>query len=110
MTIERHITNVVEHGSDFRTEQLSIHVDVLSALLQNKPYSFSAQSVNFYGVLAGKVHIVSEKMGKIEFFKNIFDFLNFLKFFSQTSKKLLLPTRDFGGRRQITSYATEKYF
>ncbi len=45
----------------------------------------------------------------LEFSQFFFDFLEFSQYiFSNFSQISILTTRDFGGRRQITSYATEK--
>ncbi len=47
----------------------------------------------------------------LDFSQNIFNFLKFSEnIFLDFSQIPLLTTRDFGGRRKITSYATEKYF
>ena len=43
-------------------------------------------------------------------FKKWYHFWNFLKFVSQIFWNFLRPTRDFGGRLWITSYATGKIF
>ena len=46
----------------------------------------------------------------LKFFEKIVNFLKFFEKFSQFFENPLRPTRDFGGRLRITSYATEKYF
>ncbi len=62
-----------------------------------------------------KFEIFSNFLKFSQFFSNFLKiFFNFLKFsensFIEFSQIPLLTTRDFGDRRQITSYATEKYF